>query len=266
MFQSFWHPNPKPQEELYIYLPFTWINCQILLLHFIFAAFSLSLHCCSCLYLNDSCHWNTLPISSPSVPFLPTASFQMILSVVLAFPFLLLNLTWSSSQHLTTWCVWVISFFSSHPPCLASFFFSRLSQFSFCNYFKFSFEQTQSFKRLFKIQEKQDSFFFFWSFLAEGYFNYSWYKFSILNVYLIKLICNTHRVILSCSPSKMCLFQAKKALTENDLTMPFRQVQRKTSKKCGALQWANTVNEKMFLITKCLFLLWPLILLYCMNI
>lgn len=114
--------------------------------------------------------------------------------------------------------------------------------------------------------KKNKTVFFFWSFLAEGYFNYSWYKFSILNVYLIKLICNTHRVILSCSPSKMCLFQAKKALTENDLTMPFRQVQRKTSKKCGALQWANTVNEKMFLITKCLFLLWPLILLYCMNI
>lgn len=75
---SLWHPNPKPQGELYISLPFTcWIYCQILLLHFIFAAFFVSLHCCSCLYLNDSCHWNTLPISSPPVQFLPAASVQI---------------------------------------------------------------------------------------------------------------------------------------------------------------------------------------------
>lgn len=171
MFQSFWHPNPKPQEELYISLPFTWINCQILLLHFIFAAFSFSLHCCSCLYLNDSCHWNTLPISSPSVPFLPTASVQMILSVVLAFPFLLLNLTWASHSlksqvhnpcphHVVR--VWVISFFSSHPPCLASFFlffFLGFHNSLFHNYFKFSFEQTQSFLKAIQNKRKTRQFF-----------------------------------------------------------------------------------------------------------
>lgn len=101
--------------------------------------FFISPHHCPSLYLNNSLCWSTFPVNSPSVPFLPTATLQMILSEVLTFPFLLLNLTWASHSlknqvHNCCPCqvfkLWMILLFSSHSTCLTSFTFSRFSEFS----------------------------------------------------------------------------------------------------------------------------------------
>lgn len=48
---------------------------------------------------------------------------------------------------------------------------------------------------------------------------------------------NAHRVTLPGSPPTTHLFQAKKAPTENDLMLTFRQVQRKALQNRGVLEW-----------------------------
>lgn len=137
-----WHPNPKPWWELYISLPFTCcIHCQILLLSFLFAAF-FSPSTAALVFT-----WMTLPVSSPSVPFLQLPLFKgFFWSGGISILTLKSHMdSHSQKNRFYNCCPYQVFKLSYHSTCL-TFTFLGFQNSLVDNSFKFSFNQTYSFK------------------------------------------------------------------------------------------------------------------------